>query len=126
MMVYFLSLQQKKMTKIFITAILAAVSIFILYKFYIGKFPTEFQENALFVDVRTPEEFAGGSAPHAINIPLGTIESRLDQFKDQEQVVVFCRSGGRSGQAKTILEKHGIQNVINGGPWQNVANNVSK
>ncbi len=114
------------MNKILIVVALIAVSTFILYKFYMSKFPTEFAENALFVDVRTTKEFAGGSAPNAINIPLATVASNLDKFKGQEQVVVFCLSGGRSGKAKAILERNGIQNVINGGPWKNVAKNVAK
>ena len=114
------------MYKIIIIVVLTLASGFIFYKFYMGKFPTEFNEEALFVDVRSAKEFAGGSVPNAINIPLSTVEANLDKFKDQEQVVVFCFSGGRSGKAKIILEKNGIENVINGGPWQNVANNVAK
>ena len=114
------------MSKILLLAALGLITAFILYKFYMDKFPKEFNEHALFVDVRTPEEFSSGSAPNAINIPLATIKTNLDQFKEHEQVVVFCRSGGRSGKAKAILEENGIQNVINGGPWQNVAKNVAK
>ena len=34
--------------------------------------------------------------------------------------VVFCRSGNRSSQAKSILEQNGFKNVINGATWQNV------
>jgi rhodanese-related sulfurtransferase len=114
------------MSKFLVIAVLAIISIFVFYKFYMGKFATEYNANALFVDVRSAEEFAGGSAPNAINIPLGTIASNLDKFAGQEQVVVFCRSGNRSGQAKAILEKNGIRNVLNGGPWQNVAKHVGK
>lgn len=73
------------------------------------------------VDVRTPAEFAEGSAKGAVNIPLDKVEAELEQFKGKEAIVVFCRSGNRSGQAKYILEQKGIQNVINGGTWQNVA-----
>ena len=114
------------MKNFLIVAGVALILVFILYKFNIGNFPTEYHESALFIDVRSPEEFAGGSAPNAINIPIGTIESNLDKFKGHDQVVVFCKSGGRSSRAKAILEKNGIQNVINGGPWQNVAKNVAK
>jgi rhodanese-related sulfurtransferase len=42
----------------------------------------------------------------------------LDKFK--ENIVVFCRSGNRSGQAKSILEQNGFVNVTNGGTWQDV------
>lgn len=73
------------------------------------------------VDVRTPAEFEEGSAQGAINIPLDRIPYELDQFKGKEHIVVFCRSGNRSGQAKYILEQNGFKNVTNGGTWQDVA-----
>jgi phage shock protein E len=74
----------------------------------------EVAKGALMVDVRTPEEFASGSVKGAINIPLNEVESRINEFKGKPAVVVFCRSGKRSGQAKEILENNGIKNVING------------
>lgn len=74
----------------------------------------EVAKGALMVDVRTPEEFASGSVKGAINIPLNEVESRINEFKGKPGVVVFCRSGNRSGQAKKILESNGIKNVING------------
>lgn len=73
------------------------------------------------VDVRTPGEFEDGSAKGAVNIPLDRIMNELEQFKGKENIVVFCRSGNRSGQAKYILEQNGFKNVINGGTWQEVA-----
>jgi rhodanese-related sulfurtransferase len=75
---------------------------------------------AYLVDVRTPQEFAEGSAKGAINIPLDKVQSQLAKFKDKEHIVVFCRSGNRSSQAKSILEQNGFKNVTNGGTWQNV------
>lgn len=67
------------------------------------------------VDVRTPAEFSSGSAKGAVNIPLDQVASKIAQFKGKQQIVVFCRSGNRSGQAKAILERSGITNVVNGG-----------
>lgn len=78
------------------------------------------KEAVFYVDVRTPAEFAQGSVPIAVNIPLNQIESRLSTFKGKKKIVVFCKSGSRSRQAKIILEKNGIQNVSNGGTWQEV------
>ena len=77
-------------------------------------------KNSFLVDVRTPQEFAAGSVPGAVNIPVDEIEGRLDAFKGKESIVLFCRSGARSGKAKSILESHGIQNITNGGSWQEV------
>jgi len=79
------------------------------------------QNKALLVDVRTPAEFVEGSAPGAINIPLDQIHLNLDKFKNQSGIIVFCRSGNRSSQAKAILEKSGFQEVYNGGTWNDVS-----
>lgn len=76
---------------------------------------------AFLVDVRSPGEFAGGSARGAVNIPLDQVTQQLAKFKNKEHIVVFCRSGNRSGQAKSILENQGIKNVTNGGTWDTVA-----
>ncbi len=78
------------------------------------------KDGAYLVDVRTPAEFAGGSVKGAVNIPLDKVPTELSKFKGKENIVVFCRSGNRSGQAKSILEQNGFQNVVNGGTWQNV------
>jgi phage shock protein E len=78
------------------------------------------EQGAFLVDVREPGEFAGGTAKGAVNIPLGNVASQLEKFKGKENIVVFCRSGNRSGQAKVILEQNGIKNVVNGGTWEAV------
>jgi rhodanese-related sulfurtransferase len=72
-------------------------------------------EDLNIVDVREPhehEEFNIGG----ILVPLGEIRAmqvdELEELKDQE-VIVYCRSGGRSGQAAMILETMGFQNVKN-------------
>lgn len=82
-------------------------------------------EGALLVDVRSPGEFAGGSAKGAINIPLDNLMQHLDKFRGHRHIIVFCRSGNRSAMAKQILEGQGFKNVINGGTWENVAIQVS-
>lgn len=77
-------------------------------------------EGAFLVDVRTPGEFSSGSVKGAVNIPLDRLSSSLPKFKGKKNIVVFCRSGNRSGQAKAFLEGQGFTGVINGGTWQNV------
>lgn len=76
--------------------------------------------DAFLVDVRTPAEFSAGSVKGAVNIPLDKVAGQLAKFKGKKSIIVFCRSGNRSGQAKSILEQNGFQHVINGGTWQNV------
>ncbi len=78
------------------------------------------REGAYLVDVRSPQEFAGGSVKGAVNIPVDQVQSQIDKFKGKNQIVVFCRSGNRSRQAKSILNQNGYTNVTNGGTWGNV------
>jgi phage shock protein E len=76
--------------------------------------------NAFLVDVRTPAEFAEGNVAGSTNIPLDQVENSLSQFEGKENIVVFCRSGNRSGQAKLLLEQNGFENVTNAGTWEDV------
>lgn len=78
------------------------------------------EEGAFLVDVRTAGEFAEGHVKGSVNIPLDSVPSQLSQFKNKKNIIVFCRSGGRSGQAKSILEQNGFTNVVNGGTWDYV------
>ncbi len=81
------------------------------------------------VDVRTPQEFASSNVKGSVNIPLDKVQNQLQAFKNKPSIIVFCRSGNRSSQVKSILEKNGFINVINGGTWQNVnqyTNNIIK
>ena len=77
-------------------------------------------DGAFLVDVRTPGEFAEGNVKGSVNIPLDQVQNQLAKFKAKENIVVFCRSGNRSGQAKAILEQNGFKNVTNGGTWQDI------
>lgn len=79
-------------------------------------------KGATLIDVRSKGEFASGSVKNAVNIPLNEISSKVKSLKNKENIVVFCRSGMRSKQAQSILEKAGITNVFNGGSLQNMKN----
>lgn len=85
-----------------------------------GQEKLKIDKDAFLVDVRTPEEFQAGTVKGAVNIPLDELENRIAEFEGKGQIVVFCRSGSRSSQAKSILDRHGIPNVTDGGPWQQV------
>ena len=76
--------------------------------------------NALLVDVRSPMEFNSDKVKGSVNIPLDQIQNHLAKFKGKNNIVVFCRSGARSSQAKSILDRNGIENVTNGGGYQTV------
>ena len=72
-------------------------------------------ENVNLVDVREPHENAEFNIGGTL-IPLGKIKSmsveELEDLKDEE-LVCYCRSGNRSGQACLMLETMGFQNVKN-------------
>jgi phage shock protein E len=78
---------------------------------------TMIEEGAFLADVRTPAEFAEGHVKGSINVPLDRVASELATFQNKKNIIVFCRSGARSSQAKAILNQHGFSNVINGGTW---------
>ena len=75
---------------------------------------------AFLVDVRTPAEFAAGNVKGSVNIPLDKVASQLPKFANKKNIVVFCKSGGRSTMAKAILNNNGFNNVVNGKTWENV------
>jgi rhodanese-related sulfurtransferase len=77
-------------------------------------------DGAFLVDVRTPGEFASGHVKGSVNIPLDTLPAQLNTFRNKKHIIVFCRSGSRSAQAKAFLEQQGIQPVTNGGAWDYV------
>lgn len=79
-------------------------------------------DNAFLVDVRTPGEFSSGSAKGAVNIPLDQVGSKINKFNGKKNIVVFCKSGMRSAQAKAILNRNGVNNVTNGKTVSKVAN----
>ena len=71
-------------------------------------------KGARLVDVRTQAEYAGGHIQNAINIPLSQVKARLAAFGDKgSTIVLYCRSGHRSGKAKEILEAAGFTQVLN-------------
>ena len=63
------------------------------------------------VDVRNPGEFALGSIPGAINIPVGQLRGRLDELEPQRPTVVYCAGGYRSSVAASLLRARGFADV---------------
>ena len=72
---------------------------------------------AMLVDVRTPDEFAAGHLPGAVNIPVEELPRRFAELGSPEKpLVVYCRSGARSSRAERLLKERGFQDVFNLGP----------
>ncbi|MDU4697153.1 MAG: rhodanese-like domain-containing protein [Paenibacillus sp.] len=64
------------------------------------------------LDVREPLEWAEGHIPGAKHIPLGQLPERHAELDPQEELIVVCRSGGRSSLACELLGERGY-NVVN-------------
>lgn len=62
-------------------------------------------DSTLILDVRTPDEFASGHVPNAVNIPYDQLAERLVEIEDFQDspVVVYCESGGRADKATSVL-----------------------
>jgi phage shock protein E len=68
------------------------------------------------VDVRNAWEYEMEHIPGAKNIPLEEIPYKVEEFKSfKNPVVLYCRSGNRSGMAVSILKQNGVPDVYNGG-----------
>ncbi len=74
------------------------------------------------IDVREPMELmVDGEVQGAKNIPLGEIEERKDEILNTgKPVILFCRSGNRSGKALDYLQSQGLENGYNGGGFADV------
>lgn len=69
-----------------------------------------------YIDVRTPEEFATGHHPDAVNLPVEQVlAGTMPQLPLNAQICVYCRSGARAGVARDALLHAGFTDVTNGG-----------
>jgi len=80
---------------------------------------------SVIIDVRTKEEWDSGHIEGANHIPLKNLSNKIDEFtKDyNEEILLYCRSGNRSGKAKKLLDEIGYTNTKNLGGIKNVNEN---
>lgn len=72
----------------------------------------DFREKGAFIlDVRENDEWIAGHIPGATLIPLGQLESRLDEVPRDQSIVVVCRTGNRSAVGRDILLEAGFESV---------------
>lgn len=81
----------------------------------IASLDTIAEKDFLLIDVRTPEEFAEGHIPGAINIDVKNEDftEKIATISKEEAVYLYCKSGGRSTKATTILSSLGYENITN-------------
>ena len=77
-------------------------------------------DNIIIIDVRTEKEYQDGHLKNAINIPYTEIKDRIKDYvtDKEEKIILYCRSGRRSGIAENILKEMGYKNVINAGAFE--------
>ncbi|MEK4874784.1 sulfurtransferase TusA family protein [Bacillus sp. FSL W8-0102] len=73
----------------------------------------ERNEKITILDVREQEEYAIARIPEAKNIPLGELNSRMEELNREEEIYVICRTGNRSDRASQLLAENGFQHVKN-------------
>jgi phage shock protein E len=83
---------------------------------------------ALWIDVRSAEEYATGHVSPAVNIPHTEIAARIAEVTTEKDdlIYLYCRSGRRSGLAKDALEQAGYTNVVNLGGLQDAQQAASR
>jgi len=88
--------------------------------------------DAQLIDVRTPEEVAEGKVAGAtmMNFRDSNFQSQLETLDKEKPVYLYCRSGGRSGQAAATMERMGFQHIVDmqGGmmAWEDAGMPVEK
>jgi rhodanese-related sulfurtransferase len=68
-------------------------------------------QSLVFLDVRTPEEFASGHVPGAVNIPVRQLEGRLAELGKGDRLIVYCEQGPRARAAAQTLSQAGYTDV---------------
>lgn len=73
-------------------------------------------QDAIILDVRTPEEVSEGKIPKAVNVNISDPHSfleKLQSFDKSASYFVYCRSGARSTQACAVMRQMGFENSFN-------------
>ena len=84
------------------------------------------KENKTIIDVREPFEFQMSHVPGAINMPMGTITSRISEIRLMPgPIIVYCASGNRSNMAMRLLLSMDVMDVYDGGSRKNVLTSLS-
>lgn len=75
-------------------------------------------ERPFLVDVRTPQEFASGHIPGAVNIPVDDLRSRLGELPRDQMIAAYCQVGQRGYLATRILRQAGFNAANVGGGFK--------
>jgi rhodanese-related sulfurtransferase len=69
----------------------------------------------IIIDVRTPEEYAGGHIENAVNVDYysASFKDEINGFARDRTYLIYCRTGARSAGARDIMKELGFQNIYN-------------
>ena len=82
--------------------------------------PNLLKQGGQIIDVRTVEEFNSAHKDGSINIPLNTLNNRMNNLDKKKPIILCCASGSRSAMAKRTLLEKGFENVHNAGTWRSL------
>jgi len=71
------------------------------------------KENVFVLDVRTNSEYRRGSIPRAVNIPVDSLRTHINEIPPNKTIIIYCREGVRSYIAQRILLQNGFKNILN-------------
>ena len=71
------------------------------------------EERAALIDVREPEEYLGGHAEGAVNVPLSSFREHYQDIPTQGEVLLICHVGQRSLMAAAFMRNQGWGRVFN-------------
>jgi len=72
----------------------------------------ERNEQVVYLDVREPNEWNLGRIPHAVHLPRGNLETKVEALIDRgKKVVIYCARGNRSALAALTMKQMGYENV---------------
>ena len=74
-------------------------------------FERQLSEDAVLLDVRSPEEASQLAFPFALHIPLTELPDRLNEVPNDRLVATFCSSATRAVVAWIYLQQNGLENV---------------
>ena len=80
--------------------------------------PILLAQGAQIIDVRTPAEFAQGSHPDSINLPLAELTNKISEIDRSKPLILCCASGARSAAALRLLKQQGFKSLYNIGSWR--------
>ena len=71
------------------------------------------EQGAQLIDVRTPMEYSQGALSDAVNMPVERFQHMMEDIDPKKPVLLYCRTGARSGMVKNYLDQLGFNQVHN-------------